>query len=66
MANFTLKTPDGTDTYNGASDSYEIGDGVLKIYALSGDKPVLIMMSLQRLIRLEDWEVPTEPLIATG
>jgi hypothetical protein len=57
MANFTVQTPEGLNTYTGPHDSYEVCDGVLKIHAYSAKKPMLIVLPLHFVIRVEDFDL---------
>jgi hypothetical protein len=57
MANFKVQTPEGVTEYTGPHDSYEVREGVLEIYAYSAKKPVLIVLPLHFLIRVEDFDL---------
>jgi hypothetical protein len=49
MADFAVQHANGTETFNGDNDRYEVSDGVVKVYALSRPKPVLIILPLHQI-----------------
>jgi hypothetical protein len=66
MANFIVQTEKTTDRYEGEKDSYTIEDGVLMVWAMDRPKPVLIIVPLHLVVRVEDFDVGEPSISSVG